>query len=337
MSVAQLVRGVGRGLFAVVLVGCASSPEDQAVKDTKAYVDSELLALKEAATALQDAAPSVAWSADSDATAVADMRAAWTEARASYERIEGAIAVLFPDLDAATDERYDGFLAEVADTNLFDGEGVTGVHAIERILWADEHPAAVVAFESALTGYAAAAYPSTAEQALAFKQELCGRLVADLTTMSDDFAPLALDPAAAFGGVIGSLGEQVEKVSLGATGEDESRYAGNTLADMRSNGEGAKAIFDTFRPWLRSVDGEALEAEIDAGFERLAAATELAGDALPTVPATWDPVSPSEADLATPYGKLWVAVDAEADAGSDTSLVHAMEEAAALMEIPVVL
>lgn len=45
-----------------------------------------------------------------DAAAIDGMKESWAKARTAYEHIEGAIAPLFPDIDAAIDERYDGFL-----------------------------------------------------------------------------------------------------------------------------------------------------------------------------------------------------------------------------------
>ena len=50
------------------------------------------------------------------------------------------------------------------------------------------------------------------------------RLVTDVKAVQTMFAPLTLDTAAAFRGVIGSLGEQIEKITLAADGQDESRY-----------------------------------------------------------------------------------------------------------------
>src|SRR4051812_4435484 len=151
------------------------------------------------------------------------MRNAWRHSRAAYEHIEGAIAVLFPEIDVSLDARYDAFIAVAPDDNLFDAQGVTGVHAIERILWSDQIPARVLAFESALPGYRAAAFPATAAEATAFRDQLVARMLTDAMTMETQFAPLALDQAAAFRGVIGSLREQVEKAEFAATGEEESR------------------------------------------------------------------------------------------------------------------
>src|SRR4051794_22937519 len=103
------------------------------------------------------------------------MKVQWRLARQAYEHIEGAIAVLFPELDVSTDERYDGFVETAADAYLFDGEGATGIHAIERILWAGEIRPEVVTFEMGLPGYKAAAYPKTKQEADDFKNKLCQR------------------------------------------------------------------------------------------------------------------------------------------------------------------
>ena len=133
--------------------------EQNAIAGVKQYVGDELAALAASGDALVAAAPAAdadGWSAGTDAAAVDEVRSHWKTTRIHYERVEGAIAVLFPDLDVSTDERYDGFIEEGPDANLFDGDGATGVHCIERILWADSHPPAVVAFESALPNYTAA-------------------------------------------------------------------------------------------------------------------------------------------------------------------------------------
>ncbi len=317
------------GLAAAVLVGCAEDDEQleaDAILAVKDLVTADLGELHAAAEALRDEAPAPDADGWQGGPELDPSKAAWRDARVAYERIEGAIAVLFPDLDAATDERYDGFVAEGADTYPFDGEGVTGVHGVERILWADAHPAYVVDFESALTGYVPAAFPASEQEATDYRDELVGRLIDDVATMSEDFEPLALDAAAAYGGVVGSMAEQVEKVSLAATGEDESRYAQHTLADMRANLDGGLAIYEAFSPWVVSKEGgEALDAEVRDGFARVSAAYDaLPGDALPAVPPTWDPSAPSSEDLATAYGKLWTLVSAEADPGAAGSLVERM-------------
>jgi iron uptake system component EfeO len=327
----------------LALVACQpaddTSPEDDATLAVKAYVTDELGHLHDAAVALRDAAPAPdddGWNATADADAVGRMRTHWSEARVAYERIEGAIAVLFPDLDAATDERYDGFLEEGADDDLFDGEGVIGVHGIERILWADAHPPETVAFESALSGYQPAAYPTDAAQAAAFRDELVQRLVDDVAEMQSSFEPLALDPAAAYSGVVGSMAEQLEKVALAATGEDESRYAEHTLADMRANLEGGRSLYEAFVPWLTGEPGgEALHADVSAGFDRIEAGyADHQGDGVPPVPDGWS-AEPTDEQRVTSYGQLFTMLEHEADPEADDSLVRAMIDAAELMDIPV--
>lgn len=314
--------------------------EQQALLDVKGYVAAELDALHEAAVAIQERAPAPdadGWNHADDAAAIEEMRASWRDARRAYEHVEGAIAVLFADLDASTDERYDGFIAAGADDDLFDGDGVTGVHAIERILWSNEIPAHVVEFESGLPGYVEARTPVTAEEARKFKEELCQRLVDDTAAMVDGFRPLALDNATAYRGVIGSILEQHEKVSFAGSGEDESRYAQATLLDMRANLDGGEEIFGFFEPLLESKgdEGTSVKNDVRARFGALRASyDDIDGDAIPEVPATWNPDAPSEADSNSPYGKLFLFIAAETDVEVPTSLVSRMLAGADLLEIP---
>lgn len=320
------------------LASCAPDHETDATLAVKAYIDVELEALHQAALDLQAAAPAPdadGWG-PGDAAAIDAMRAAWLRARIAYEHVEGAIAVLFPHIDVAIDERYDGFIEGTPDTNLFDRTGATGMHSIERILWAGEHPPEVVAFESALPGYVEARRPATEDEARAFRDELVQRLIDDVTTMRDQFAPLALDPAAAFRGVIGSMAEQLEKVRLAATGEDESRYSRRTLGDMRANREGGLAVYEDFQPWVRSVDGGVdRDARIVAGFARIGAAYDaIEGGSIPPVPEGWNPDAPDPAHLETPYGRLFALLNAEADPLAEGSLVSDMSAAADSIGIP---
>jgi len=310
--------------------------ETQATLDVKNYVSGELAKLTAAAEAIQKAAPAPdddGWNAESDAAAVENMRKAWKQARIAYERVEGSIAVLFPELDAATDERYDGFIEEAADDNLFDGEGVTGVHAIERILWSNTTPEHVVKFEAELPNYVAAAFPKTKEEAEDFKNGLCAQLVKDTKAMQDGIKATTIDSTSAFWGMIGSVQEQSEKTDLAASGQDESRYAQHTLADMRANLEGARAVFSAFRPWIEdsSDDAKRIQDELDA---LDAAYSEVDGDALPRVPADFNPDKPSEEALESPYGKLWKLLGEKTDETDPESLVSIMGNAATEMGIP---
>ena len=137
--------------------------------DERARLSSERKSMHSSLTAtdLQAAAPAPdadGWGPATDATAIAQMKAAWVRGRTAYERVEGVLAPLFPDIDSSIDARYDDFMTQLGgygDSNLFDDQGVTGMHAIERILYANLIPPDVVDFESHLPGYSPAEFPST--------------------------------------------------------------------------------------------------------------------------------------------------------------------------------
>lgn len=155
--------------------------------------------------------------------------------------------------------------------------------------------------------------------------------------MVDGFRPLALDNATAYRGVIGSILEQHEKVSFAGSGEDESRYAQATLLDMRANLDGGEEIFGFFEPLLESKgdEGTSVKNDVRARFGALRASyDDIDGDAIPEVPATWNPDAPSEADSNSPYGKLFLFIAAETDVEVPTSLVSRMLAGADLLEIP---
>src|SRR5450432_1289052 len=174
--------------------GCGSdsgaTEQESVARAMQTSLVARLTTLHDAAIALQAAAPAPAgrgWDKDMDAAALTAMKTAWIQARGAYEHVEGATAPTFSDLDVSMDERYDGFLAGLTngDADLFDDQGVTGMHAIERILYADVTPATVVTFEKALPGYVPAAWPTTEAQATEFKTKLCARLVSDSKLLLD--------------------------------------------------------------------------------------------------------------------------------------------------------
>jgi iron uptake system component EfeO len=147
-------------------------------------------ALVQASTELENVAPTPngrGWDATQDAAAIAAMKTAWMRARTAYEHIEGALAPIFPEIDTSIDARYDNFLADEngqGDSYLFDDQGVTGLHAVERILYADVTPQHVIDFEKTLPGYRAAAFPATEQEASDFKTKLCAKIVADAQTLA---------------------------------------------------------------------------------------------------------------------------------------------------------
>jgi iron uptake system component EfeO len=345
---------LGLTLFAAAAgcSGASSGPEQEEVaRAMQTSMKADLEALHAAAVALQAAAPvptGRGWSATDDAGAIAAMKAAWVDARTAYEHVEGATAPIFPDIDSAIDERYDGFISSppFADADLFDDEGVTGMHAIERIIYSATIPANVVAFEASLPGYQPAAYPQTEAQAAAFRDKLCVKLIDDTAMLLDLWTHARhLDVSGAFTGLVGLMKEQQEKVNNAANGEEESRYAQRTMADLRANLVGTTAIYGLFRDWLQSVpasggapSGSDVDAAIMAGFSSLRTTYDAVdGDAIPPPPDTWRAEEPSSADLATPFGMLYESIRAAVDPEVPGSIVDDMKTAAMLLGIPVAL
>lgn len=312
--------------LAAALAACGPKPKTDAqfreeiASSMKQLILDDITKLKTAAAELQAAAPAGrAWSATSDALAITAMKAAWKKARTAYERTEGAIAPIFPDTDAAIDERYDGFmetLGAAGDQNLFDDQGVTGMHGIERVLFFDTTPQNVKDAEAAIPGYKAAAYPATAQEADDFKNKLCKKLVDDVTALETQWKSAGLDLPGAYQGLLDLVNEQREKVNNASAGFEESRYAQVTMTDLRNNYEGTLAAWGLFHEWLeaKGTDGEAIHDQVDSGFAALKAAYDaVSGEQIPTPPATWSAESPTAADLQTDFGKLYTKVRESTD------------------------
>jgi iron uptake system component EfeO len=316
--------------------------QTEAVQNMHDALLGDLQKLHEAARAIQDAAPTPSgrgWDAKEDAKALAAMTQAWIDARSAYERCEGALAPLFPDIDVAIDARYDDFLEQLGptgDPDPFDGKGVIGMHAIERILFAPSIKPFVIAIEASLPGYSAAAWPATEEQALEFKQQLCGQLVADTAELQNDWQPQRIDLDGAFHGLIALVNEQREKVIKAASAEEESRYAGRTMADLRDNLLGSRKIYELFQPWLvTKPDGAEINRDIEAALAKLDDAyAEVDGDDIPEPPQGFSAEKPSAADLQTPFGKLNAAVQASVDPNRRGSAVESMQRAAVALGLP---
>lgn len=328
--------------------GSDAAPDDAtlqkaAVQQMHDLLLSDVNTLYTAAQALQAAAPSAAdrgWDPTLDATAIANMKTAWLQARTAYEHIEGALAPLFPDVDYSIDARYDDFLADLqgkgGDPYLFDDQGVTGMHAIERILYIDGVPKRVTDFEKALDGYVAPAQPATAQEASDFKNKLCAKFVSDAKLFVDGWTPAMIQAQVAYAGFASLVQEQKEKVQKASTGEEESRYSQRTMADIRDNLVGTKNVYQAFQPWISAHDGSApIEAKIATGLASLDAAYALVqGDAIPTPPDTWSAENPSPADLATPFGQLYTAVLAQSDATQPDSVANQLNLAGMLLGFP---
>jgi iron uptake system component EfeO len=320
---------------------------EEAVQQMHDVLLTDVEAMRAAIVDLQAAAPTPAdrgWDEALDADSLVAMRAAWVRARTAYEHVEGALAPLFPDIDNAIDARYDDFMTQLqakgGDPDPFDGVGVTGMHAIERILYADVAPERVVAFEASLPGYTPAAFPGTAAEAAAFRKELCGQLLTDIGTLEAQWTPTNIHVAVAYQGLVLLVQEQREKVMKAASSEEESRYSQRTMADLRGNLAGAQEVYALFRPWLLTRvdgkhparDGAAVDTRIQAGFAALAQAyAAVPGDAIPAPPATWSAESPSAIDLATPFGRLYTSVNAAVDPSVADSAAAQLEVAAGLL------
>ncbi|HVW26301.1 MAG TPA: EfeM/EfeO family lipoprotein [Polyangiaceae bacterium] len=295
----------------------------------------DVQALHDAAVALQKAAPEPSgrgWDADLDADALDTMKSKWIDARTAYERTEGALAPLFPDIDTEIDARYDDFLGMLpdGDSDLFDDQGVTGMHAIERILYVKTTPDAVVQFEQTLPGYVAAAWPATEDEAKEFKEKLAQRLVTDTGTLQDQWSVQKIDLDGAYAGLIDLMLEQREKVAKAATQEEESRYSQRTMADIRDNLAGTRKVYDLFESWLDSKkNGKSIDLAVQAGFDNLNTIYgTVQGDAIPQPPSDWSSENPTADNLATPFGKLYSAVNDAVDPNKDGSVVDGMTKTA---------
>ena len=307
---------------------------------------------------LQTAAPTPAdrgWDPAMDAAAFTAMKAAWTGCRAAYEHIEGATAPIFPDIDATIDSRYDDFLAALPDGDnyLFDDVGVTGMHAVERILYSDVTPARVVTYEATLPGYVASAFPGTAQEASDFKTKLVGKQIADAQSLQTGWENAkTYDLGAAFQGLVSLMNEQQEKVDKASSNQEESRYSQTTMLDIRNNLAGTERVYALFQPWIQSKaaagldggaagdggtaqDGKAIDAAIEAGFATLQALYDsVPGDAIPQPPDTWSSVNPTATDLTTPFGILYEGVHQAVDPNQTGSVVAEMNAAAVLLGFP---
>lgn len=302
-------------------------------------IGADLEELVQAARDLQAASPSHAWDPTTDAAAITAMQDAWKHTRIAYEHVEGAIVALFPGIDTMLDARYEDMLAKLypdGDSELFDREGVTGMHAIERILYAPTIRSEVITFESTLNGYQPAAYPATDADAISFKTVLVQLLIDQANDLRRQWQPTAIDIGSAYQGLIGLMNEQKDKVNLGATGREESRYANLTMFDLRENLEGTQEVYGLFRDWIRTkAAGAESDATLQRKFDELAtlyAATT--SDSLPAAPDGWSSDHPTAANLATPFGTLWESVHESVDPKSDGSVVSEMNHIATLLGFP---
>lgn len=323
-----------------VLAGCMDKTDADFRAEVAASMHTSmtqnLADMVQAARDLQAASPLRAWSPVTDAAAISRMRDAWKRARVAWEQVEGAIAPMFVELDVMMDSRYEDFLLTLGsqgDPYLFDANGVIGMHAIERILFAPVTRPEVVAFEIGLPGYQQAAYPATDNEAIAFKTQLVQRLIDDATQLQASWKPGDVDIGAAYQGLVALMIEQQDKVNRAVTGKDESRYSNITLFDLRNNLTGTNQTYDLFREWIQSKSSAVRsDQQIQSRFSSLQTAySSTASDSLPDVPAGWSSENPSPDLLNTPFGALWQEVHNSVDPNSQGSVVFEMNRVAALL------
>ncbi len=334
-------------LLAVVpAVGCGSEGKSESqlkadiVTSMHALMLTEIQGLYQAAVDLQAAAPATfsGWDPSSDSGATIDaMKEAWTRTRLHWERAEGPVAPMFSDIDDAIDSRYEDMLKALngaGDPDPFDGQGMVGMHAIERILYAPG-PDTVAAYEKTLAGSQMAAWPTSDGQAAEFKNGLCQRLVTDAQSLLTQWKTKTIDLSAVFAGLTGLMSSQAEKVGLAAMHQQESRYSQTTMADLRSNLAGTRQVYDLFSEWLATkVYGTTLDKNAMAAFDRLDAQYGMVtGDAIPDPPTGW--TNPPSADQAvTPFGALYIIVTDEADPSRSGSAVDTMNQVAHVLGLP---
>jgi len=165
-------------------------------------------------------------------------------------------------------------------------------------------------------------------------------LLTDARTLESQWSPAKVDLAGAFGGLVSLMNEQREKVNKASTNEEESRYSQRTMTDIRDNLVGTRKIYELFQPWLRqntnsadpAHDGPSIDGQIEAGFDRLRALyDETSGEAIPIPPDSWSAEMPSDADLQTPFGRLYSGVRAAVDPEDAASVVSSLLRAQALL------
>jgi iron uptake system component EfeO len=305
-------------------------------------LQANLHALVQAATDLQAAAPDHPWDATDPAWPMMDD--AWIRGRHAYEQIEGATAPIFPDIDTSIDGRVEDFGpgtgtgALNAQSDMFGDQGMTGLHAVERIMYVNVTPAAVVSYEAGL-GYAPpAAFPSTQAEADEFKNQLCAKIVTDAQTLLAGWIPTNIDIGSAFQGLVSLMNEQKEKVTKAGLHQEESRYSQRTMDDLRQNLIGTSNIYVLFQPWIESKSGGGeVDMQIEGGFSTLTAlygSAQYAGNAFPPPPADWSDLNPSAADQATLFGQLYEAVYSAVDPNAVGSVVSEMNDAASSCGLP---
>lgn len=146
--------------------------------------------------------------------------------RRHYEKIE-PIAELFADLDVSMDSRADDYEKGEADPKF------GGFHRIEYVLWEKDTT-------DGLDAYA-------------------DKLLADVVDLNERVTELTFPPEI----VAGGAAVLMEEVAATKISGEEDRYSHTDLWDFEANFDGARKIFELFKPL---VDDEAFIAKVESNF-----------------------------------------------------------------------
>ncbi|EIK95909.1 hypothetical protein PMM47T1_14666 [Pseudomonas sp. M47T1] len=155
-----------------------------------------------------------------DAIKKGDLEAAkklYAPTRVHYESIE-PIAELFSDLDASIDSRVDDHEKGVT------AEDFTGFHRIEYTLYSEKTTKGLEALADKLNG--------------------------DVKDLQTRVAGLTFPPEK----VVGGAAALMEEVAATKVSGEEDRYSHTDLYDFQGNVDGAKKIFELFKPQVQKKD-----------------------------------------------------------------------------------
>lgn len=255
-------EGVGKSAFSVTGDAIEATGDD--AEQLAEAVDLYAAFVKEQVAQLVPAVDEfvAAYVAGDDETA----RGLFASTRVSYERIE-PIAEALGDLDPRIDYREVDAVAEGLDW--------TGFHRIEKDLWV---PAKDAVNSDGSTPAWQDWAPSTPDQRAAFGDQL----VADVQELydyvhSDEFTSSLESQGAASlsNGAIALLDE----VATGKISGEEDWWSHTDLYDFAANVEGSKMAFSLVSEFAaaKGADGEALVADIEAGYTNLETALSVHG------------------------------------------------------------
>ena len=198
-----------------------------------------------------------------DAAAIADMKAAWIGCRTAYEHIEGALAPIFPDIDAAIDARYDDFLAALPERRQRSlrrhGRHRDARHRAHPLLRRDAG-ARRRASSRRCPATSPPRFPATAQEA-ATSRPSCAKLDRRRAVAAEQLGarPRRIDLGAAFQGLVSLMNEQREKVNKAATQRGGVALLAATMADLRDNLAGTERVYALFQPWIQSKAAATLD------------------------------------------------------------------------------